>query len=87
MVMDGNAMNIDTQVTNTYWNLLKGLSSEIKLELIARLSSSLIKRNEEESSAHWTDSFAGKWQDERTVDEMMEDIRHSRSFTRRNIDL
>jgi hypothetical protein len=44
-------------------------------------------KDEEESTAHWTDSFAGKWQDERTVDEMVEDIRHSRSFTRKDIDL
>jgi hypothetical protein len=85
--MDGNAMKIETQGADIYWNLLKGLSPNIKLELIARLSSSLIMKDEEESTAHWTDSFAGKWQDERTVDEMVEDIRHSRSFTRKDIDL
>lgn len=85
--MDGNAININSQGANLYWNLLKGLSSDIKLELIARLSSSLIKKEEEESSAHWTDSFAGKWQDDRTVDEMVADIRKSRSFIHRNIEL
>jgi hypothetical protein len=42
--MDGNAININSQGANLYWNLLKGLSSDIKLELIARLSSSLIKK-------------------------------------------
>jgi hypothetical protein len=85
--MDGNAVKIESERANIYWNLLKGLSTDIKLELIARLSSSLLKKGEEESPVHWTDSFAGKWQDERSVDEMVEDIRNSRSFTHRNIEL
>jgi hypothetical protein len=85
--MDGNAVKIESERANIYWNLLKGLSTDIKLELIARLSSSLLKKGEEESLVHWTDSFAGKWQDERSVDEMVEDIRNSRSFTHRNIEL
>jgi hypothetical protein len=77
--MATNTVNAEYPNANVYWNLLKGLSPDIKLELIARLSSSLVKKEEHEESSHWTDSFAGKWQDTRSVDEMVADIRVSRS--------
>jgi hypothetical protein len=67
--------------------MLKGLSSNAKLELIARLSLSLVKKEDKDASANWTDSFAGKWQDSRSADEMVADIRNSRSFTHKDIEL
>ena len=36
--------------TNSYWELIKNVSSEVKLALIARLSSSLIREVVEEKS-------------------------------------
>lgn len=36
--------------TNNYWELIKNVSSEVKLALIARLSSSLIREAVEEKS-------------------------------------
>ena len=36
--------------TNSYWELIKNVSSEVKLALIARLSSSLIREAVEEKS-------------------------------------
>lgn len=80
--MDTNTIEIKSQTANIYWDMLKGLSTEIKLELIARLSSSLLKKEEHVTGTNWTDSFAGKWQDDRDADEMVEDIRKSRSFNR-----
>jgi hypothetical protein len=70
-----------------YWNLLKGLSAKVKLALIAKLSSSLISKDETKTDKHWADSFVGKWQDTRSAEEMVADIRNSRSFIHRNIEL
>ena len=60
-----------------YWNMLKGLSSEIKLDLISRLSASLVKQ--EADDKHWASEFAGKWEDERSADEIVADIREART--------
>lgn len=80
--------SIDTTDVTIYWNMLKDLSSEVKLELISRLSSSLlIKKNTKAlESADWASQFAGKWSDSRSADEIVEDIRNSRS-TNREIEL
>lgn len=69
-----------TDVT-IYWNMLKGLSSEIKLELISKLSASLLtkKRINLTEKTNWVSQFAGKWNDSRPVDDIIEDIRSSRS--------
>ena len=53
--------------------MLKDLSSEIKLDLISRLSASLLKREADET--HWASEFAGKWKDDRSADEIVADIR------------
>ena len=65
---------------SVYWNMLKGLSSEIKLDLISRLSASLLKR--EADDAHWASEFAGKWKDDRSAEEMIADIREARTINR-----
>jgi hypothetical protein len=36
---------------------------------------------------NWTDSFAGKWQDDRDADEIVADIRKSRCSSNRDVDL
>jgi hypothetical protein len=38
-------------------------------------------------NSNWTDSFAGKWQDDRDADEMVEDIRKSRYLFNRDVNL
>lgn len=40
-----NILNLPN--ANSYWNVLKDLSNEAKLELIARLSNSLLNKEEE----------------------------------------
>ena len=69
---------------SVYWNLLKDLSSEIKLDLISRLSASLLKR--ETDDVHWASEFAGKWKDDRSAEEIVTDIREART-TNREIEL
>lgn len=65
---------------SVYWNMLKDLSSEIKLDLISRLSASLLKRETDET--HWASEFAGQWKDDRSADEIVADIREARTSNR-----
>lgn len=40
-----NISNSKTSISNIYWEMLKDLSSDIKLELIAKLSASLVAKD------------------------------------------
>lgn len=46
---------------NSYWNVLKDLSNEAKLELIARLSNSLLHKEEVKTTS--ASDFYGVWKD------------------------
>ena len=63
-----------------FWPKLKGLSDRDKLNLIVMLSSSMAHPEEEtvNSSKGWTKSFAGKWQDSRSSEEIIADLRAAR---------
>lgn len=69
----------ESYTSNFYWNMLKNLSSDVKLELISRLSVSLLKKEERSESSNWASQFAGAWKDDRTADEIVEDIRSART--------
>ena len=63
-----------------YWSVLKDLSNSVKLELITLLSNSVANSVLEPSDEKgWTKSFAGRWQDDRSAEEIIEDIRASRN--------
>lgn len=77
-------MNITTVPSSSYsayyWSELKDLSDNIKLELIALLSGSLVKNSKEEDKAdHWADQFCGVWADNRSAEEIVDDIRSMRT--------
>jgi hypothetical protein len=80
--MNTNVLATPSPVSAKYWSELKDLSDNVKLELITLLSSSMT-RSEKEKKADadkgWTEKFAGKWQDDRTSEEIIEDIRASRN--------
>lgn len=63
-----------------YWSELKNLSNSVKLELITLLSDS-VAHSVSESAAEegWTKSFAGRWQDDRSAEEIIADIRAARN--------
>lgn len=67
--------------SNDYWNIIKDVSDEVKLDLIARLSNSLlrprVKRNVRSAS-----SFYGVWKDADSMDadSLTKEIRESRRF-------
>ena len=66
--------------TSPYWRLLKGLNTKEKLDLIALLSTSLIKAEPaEENPSKWASRFVGVWKDSRTADEIVNDIRDART--------
>ena len=66
-----NISNSKTSISNTYWEMLKDLSSDIKLELIAKLSASLVAKDNTSDTSNWTSEFVGRWEDDRTADEVI----------------
>ena len=71
--------------TNNYWNLLKNLSDDIKIDLITLLSSSLKEKEKKSTSAR---KFYGIWgNDGMTTEEFIDEIRFSRKFNHDIVDL
>lgn len=69
-----------------YWNSIKNLGKDVKLALIAKLSNSLLDTAPHGAASKgegWTEKFCGMWNDDsRSTDEIIDDIRKSRTFTR-----
>ena len=86
--MNTNVLATPSPASAKYWSELKDLSDNVKLELITLLSSSMTHpENEDKDDAGkgWTEKFAGKWQDDRTAEEIVEDIRAARNAHMRGI--
>lgn len=76
MYANQTAVKIDT-----YWNFLKNLSGTEKLQLITRLSSSLLDNTSVQQKK--ASNFYGVWKDEdfiEDVDSMINNIKSSRHF-------
>ena len=73
-------MKAETQILNGYWGLLNTLTPNLKLKLIERLSNSI---NEESSinNDRFEKSF-GAWIDSKDSDEIIAQMRESRTFNR-----
>lgn len=74
-------MDIALNTADNYWSLLKNLSSDVKLELIAKLSNSLVCKTAEQPVS--ASRFYGIWSDRDfniTSDELAAEIRRSRNF-------
>ena len=75
-------MEISLNTTNNYWSILKFLSSDMKLELIAKLTNSLLSRNKKAKEID-APQFYGTWKDAdfpMDADEMVNEIKESRKF-------
>jgi len=74
--------DININLIDSYFTLLKSLSPDNKLELIARLSKSMktTERNEKEISL---DALYGSWESDQTADELVAEIKAARNFTRK----
>lgn len=79
-------METSINLTNYYWNLLKSLSDDIKLRLATRLTASVLEHRKNEATMNLTEEMltkhAGKWIDNRSTEEIISDMRGSRSAIR-----
>lgn len=71
--------------TNNYWNLLKHLSDDTKINLITLLSDSLRKKTREPISAS---DFYGIWgNDNVDTDEFVKELRDARKFRQEIVEI
>lgn len=65
---------------NYYWDLLKDLSDERKLDLIDRLARSLVR--EKKTQTDYASQLYGIWKDEDfpDADEMVKELKEAREF-------
>ena len=59
--------------------VLKNLDSDIELGSMKQFSASLLVEDNTLDALNWTSEFAGRWDDDRTTDEVVEDIRGART--------
>lgn len=78
------AVDINNNLIDSYFDLLKSLSPNNKLELIARLSKSM-KTNEQAKDNSWKSLF-GAFELEQTADEFVEELKEDRKFNRKSVD-
>ena len=78
--------DLNTTLIDSYYTLLKSLSPNNKLELIARLSKSMktTKKREKEVSL---ESLYGSWESDQTADELIAELEAARNFTRKREEL
>jgi len=78
--------DLNTTLIDSYYTLLKSLSPNNKLELIARLSKSMktAKKQEKEISL---ESLYGSWESDQTADELIAELKAARNFTRKREEL
>lgn len=99
MATTANNISSDISIAEMYWQSLNSLSDNVKLRLATMLTSSVVdKADRKESSAEltqsmlqkysgaWVEDFAGRWQDDRTTEQMISDIHEART-TNREIEL
>ncbi|MBQ7414000.1 MAG: hypothetical protein IJV09_01015 [Prevotella sp.] len=80
-------MNSTTSIstTNNYWNMLKHLSDDVKIDLITLLSSSLKEKTKKSIPAS---RFYGIWGDDGMTDEeFVNELKSLRNFKKDIIDL
>ena len=80
--------DINKNLVDCYFTLLKNLSPDNKLELIVRLSKSMkkekkVKKVEEIS----LESLYGSWVSEQSADELVQELKNARNFSRKREEL
>jgi len=72
--------DLNTALLDNYLGLIKNLSPENKLDLIEKITRTL-KGNLTTKNSPITDAF-GMWKSKKTADEIITEIRESRTFNR-----
>jgi len=80
-----NTTDINPSLIDSYFSLLKSLSPNNKLELIARLSKSM-KTTKKTKDNSWKSLFGAFVLDE-SADEFVEELKKDRKFSRKSIEL
>jgi hypothetical protein len=78
--MKANEVNI----ADNFFGMLKNLSTDVKLELISKISESMKGAKAEAKDSSWKKLY-GAFESNQSADEIIKDIRSSR-FTDRNIE-
>lgn len=78
--------DLNTTLIDSYYTLLKSLSPNNKLELIARLSKSM-KTTKKREKGISLESLYGSWESDQTADELIEELKAARNFTRKREEL
>lgn len=80
--------DVNMSLVDSYYTLLKSLSPNNKLELIARLSKSMKTAKNKKEDASWEALF-GSWEldDNQTADELVDELKKARNFTRKREEL
>jgi len=73
-------VDIDKKLVDSYLDLLENLSSDSKLDIISRLSESL--KSDGKNEAVSLRVLDGDFIAEKTADEIINDLKKARSFTR-----
>jgi len=73
-------MKSNTLLIDNYYGLLSGLSKENKIKLIAKLSDSIVEEATENENL--VDKFFGAFESEKSAEELIKEIRDSRTFNR-----
>lgn len=76
---------MNTNLIDSYFSLLRNLSPNNKLELIARLSKSM-KTTKKTKDNSWKSLFGALVLDQ-SADEFVADLKKDRKFSRKSIDL
>jgi hypothetical protein len=79
------AVDINNSLVDSYYTLLRNLSPNNKLELIARLSKSM-KTSSVKKDTSWKSLF-GALVLEQSADEFVEELKKDRKFSSKSIDL
>jgi len=79
-----NTSDIDINLIESYFGLLKNLSPDSKLELIAKLSNSMktTKHFKKENLS----SLYGTFLSDKSADELIDEIKQARNFNRKRVE-
>ena len=75
------AIDININLIESYFRLLKNLSTDTKLELIAKLSNSM--KSSKKSKNDSLESLFGAFISKQSADELISEIKQARTFTRK----
>lgn len=73
-------------IADNFFGMIKNLSTDVKLELISKITDSLKGAKKESKDDAWKELF-GAWQSDESAEEMIEEIRASRQTNRQIEDL